>query len=62
MFKRGIKVIYHSYIWTGEKGGFHFALELSESVKVVGEGYVDQETRDKEAKKICEELGLIMTI
>lgn len=60
-FKRGIKAIYSPKIWSQNRGGYSFDLELTKNVKIVGEGYGSPEERDDAAKEVCKEFNLILT-
>ena len=58
--KQGIKAIYHAYS-NGERG-YEFDLELEENINIRGTKLKSPEDRDATAKRIAEELGLILTM
>jgi len=58
--KKGIKGIYHPHTNSMERG-YTFAIELEKNIEICGEGYQTPEDRDNTAKRIAEELGIILT-
>ena len=59
--EKGFKVIYEPHLNSAERG-YTFDIILEENVSIRGEHFESREDRDNTAKRICKELGLIMTM